>query len=195
MKQSENITIIASPERVWTALTDLEDRVRWGDRLHGMSTLDGREPAPGSRRRIGVDMSRFKVTVTAFDPPTRMVSGARNPLMSYFHAYHLTESSEGVTEPTPTGAIGEVPGSIMGAFSKNRMRRDLRDELPPSGKPPNQAPTGDTDGRPTRAAGPAKRTQTARIGVPLLAAGPSPAAAASRPSAFRLACRRRVREV
>lgn len=131
MKQSENITIIASPERVRTALTDLEDRVRWGDRLHGMSTLDGRETAPGSRRRIGLDMSRFKVTVTEFDPPTRMVSGAKNPLMSYFHACHLSEASEGLTEPTPTGAIGEVPGSIMGAFSKNRMRRDLRDELAP----------------------------------------------------------------
>ena len=84
MKQSENITINASPERVRTALTDLEDRVRWGDRLHGMSTLDGRETAPGSRMRIGLNMSRFKVTVTAFDPPTRMASGARNPLMSYF---------------------------------------------------------------------------------------------------------------
>ncbi len=70
MKQSENITINASPERVRTASTDLEDPVRWGDRLQEISTLDGREPAPGSRRRIGVDMSRFKVTVTEFDPPT-----------------------------------------------------------------------------------------------------------------------------
>lgn len=91
MKQSENITISASPERVRTALTDLEDRVRWGDRLHGRNWLWE------SRMRIKVDRSRFKVTVTEFDPPTRMASGAKNPLMMYFHAYDLTESSEGVT--------------------------------------------------------------------------------------------------
>lgn len=131
MKQSENITVNASPERVWRALTDLEDRVKWSDRLHEMATLDGKEPALGSRMRIKVDRSRFKVTVTEFDPPTRMVSGAKNPLMSYFHAYDLAETSEGVTELTLTGAIGGVLGSIMGAFSKNRMRRDLRDELAP----------------------------------------------------------------
>ena len=47
MKQSENITISASPERVRTALTDLEDPVRWGDRLQEMSTLDGRGTGAG----------------------------------------------------------------------------------------------------------------------------------------------------
>ncbi len=47
--------------------------------------------------------------------------------MIYFHAYDLPEASEGVTELALTGAIGGVLGSIMGAFSKNRMRRDLRD--------------------------------------------------------------------
>lgn len=131
MKQSENITINASPERVWRALTDLEDRVRRNDRLHEMSTLDGEALALGSRMLIRVDRSRFKVTVTEFDPPTRMVSGAKNPVMTYFHAYDISEVSEGVTRLTLTGSMGGVVGALMGAFSKNRMRRDLRDELAP----------------------------------------------------------------
>lgn len=128
MKQSEDITINASPERVWRALTDLEDRVRRNDRLHEMSTLDGEALALGSRMRIRVDRSRFKVTVTEFDPPTRMVSGAKNPVMTYFHAYDV---SEGITRLTLTGSMGGVVGALMGAFSRNRMRRDLRDELAP----------------------------------------------------------------
>ena len=132
MKQSENITVNASPERVWRALTDLEDRVRWNDRLHEMSTLDGKDLALGSRMLIRVDRSRFKVTVTEFDPPTRMVSGAKNPVMTYFHAYDLSEVSEGVTRLTLTGSMGGVVGTLMGALSKNRMRRDLRDELAPT---------------------------------------------------------------
>ena len=131
MKQSENITVNTSPERVWRALTDLEDRVRWNDRLHEMSTLDGKALALGSRMRIRVDKSRFKVTVTEFDPPTRMVSGAKNPVMSYFHAYDIIEVSDGVTQLTLTGSVGGVMGALMGAFSKNRMRRDLQDELAP----------------------------------------------------------------
>ena len=50
--------------------------------------------------------------------------------MSYFHSYGLTRVSEGVTELTLTG-VGGVGGALMGVFSKNRMRRDLRDELAP----------------------------------------------------------------
>jgi len=131
VKQSENITINASTERVWRAVTDLEDRVSRNDRLHEMSTLDGKDLALGSRMVIKVDKSRFKVTVTEFDPPTRMVSGAKNPVMTYFHAYDLAEVSEGVTRLTLTGSMGGVLGALMGAFSKNRMKRDLRDELAP----------------------------------------------------------------
>ncbi|MDE0231191.1 MAG: SRPBCC domain-containing protein [bacterium] len=141
MKQSEIITINASAERVWNALTDLEDRVRWNDRLHEMSTLDGKDLAPGSRMLSKVDKSRFKVTVTEFDPPTRMASGAKNPVMTYFHAYDLTEVSEGVTQLTLTGSMGGVLGKLMGTFSKNRMRRDLRDELAPI-KEAAESPTG-----------------------------------------------------
>ena len=55
MTQSQNITIDASPERVWEALTDLEDRVKWSDRLHEMSTLDSKALALGSRMLIRVD--------------------------------------------------------------------------------------------------------------------------------------------
>ena len=131
MKHSENITVNASPEWVWRALTDLEDRVKWSDRLHEMSTLDGEDLALGNRMMIRVDRSRFKVTVTEFDPPTRMVSGAENPVMSYSHAYDLAEVSEGVTQLTLTSAMGGVLGSMMGVFSKNRMRRDIWDEPAP----------------------------------------------------------------
>ena len=69
--------------------------------------------------------------MTEFDPPTRMVSGAKNPVMSYFHTYDVTQMSEGVTELTLTGPVGGVGGAVMGVFSKNRMRRDLRDDLAP----------------------------------------------------------------
>ena len=81
--------------------------------------------------RIRVDRSRFKVTVTKFDPPPRMVSGAKNPVMSYFHSYDISEVSDGVIELTLTGAIGGVLGAFMGVFGKKRMQRDLRDELAP----------------------------------------------------------------
>ena len=128
---SETITIIAPPERVWRALTDLEDRVRWSDRLHEMSTLDGKKLALGSQMRIRVDRSKFQVTVTEFDPPTRMVSGARNPVMSFSHSYDVVGVAEGVTKLTLTGSMGGLLGSIMGFFSGKRMRRDLRDELEP----------------------------------------------------------------
>ena len=128
---TETIAINATPKRVWKELTDLEDRVRWSDRLREMSTLDGLALALGSRMRIRVDRSRFKVTVTKFVPPTRMVSGAKNPVMSYFHSYDISELSESLTQLTLTGAIGGVLGSLRGLFSKSRMQRDLRDELAP----------------------------------------------------------------
>ena len=51
--------------------------------------------------------------------------------MTYFHAYDISQVSEGVTQLTLTGSMGGVVGTLMGAFSKNRMRRDLRDELAP----------------------------------------------------------------
>ena len=60
-----------------------------------------------------------------------MVTGAKNPLMSYSHTYLNREASDGVAELSPTGALGGPLGSVMGALSKNRMRRDLRDGLAP----------------------------------------------------------------
>lgn len=131
MKQSENISINASAERVWKAVTDLEDRVGRNDRLHEMSVVGGGALELGSRMIIKVDRNRFKVTVTEFDPPRRMVSGAKNPVMTYFHAYDLSEVGEGVTRLTLTGSMSGALGSLMGLFSKNRMLRDLRDELAP----------------------------------------------------------------
>ena len=128
---TETIAINATPEEVWEALTDLEGRVRWSDRLREMSTVDGKALALGSRIRIRVDRSRFKVTVTKFDPPTHLVTGAKNPLMSYSHAYLIREVSDGVAELSVTGALGGALGSVMGALSKTRIRRDLGDELAP----------------------------------------------------------------
>ena len=128
---TETIAINATPEKVWKELTDLEGRVRWSDRLRDMPTVDGEALALGNRMRIRVDRSRFKVTVTEFDPPTHLVTGAKHPLMSYSRAYLIREVSEGVGELSLTGALGGALGSVMGALSKNRMRRDLRDELAP----------------------------------------------------------------
>ena len=128
---TETFAINATPERAWKELTDLEGRVRWSDRLREMSTVDGLALALGSRMRIRVDRSRFKITVRKFDPPTHMVTGAKNPLMSYSHAYLIRELAAGVTELSLTGALGVALGSVIGALSKSRMRRDLRDEPAP----------------------------------------------------------------
>ena len=128
---TETSAINATPERVWKELTDLEGRVRWSDRLREMSTVDGLALALGSRMRSRVDRSRFKVTVTEFDPPTHLVTGAKNPLMSYSHAYLIREVAAGVAELSLTGALGGPLDSVMGALSKTRMRRDLREEPAP----------------------------------------------------------------
>ncbi len=77
---TETIAINATPERVWKELTDLEGRVRWSDRLREMWTVDGEPVALGSRMRIRMDRNGFKVAVTKFDPPTHLVTGAKNPL-------------------------------------------------------------------------------------------------------------------
>ena len=111
---TETLAINATPERVWKELTDLEGRVRWSDRLREMSTVNGEALALGSRMQIRLERSRFEVTVTEFDPPTHMVTDAKNPLMSYSHSYLLREVSEGVTELSFTGGLG----SMMGTFSK-----------------------------------------------------------------------------
>ena len=128
---TETFAIDATPERVWKELTDLEGRVRSSDRLREMSTVDGKALALGRPIRIRVDRSRSKVTVTKFDPPTHLVTGAKNPLMNYSHAYLIREVSDGVAELSLTGALGGALGSAMGTLSKTRMRRDLREELAP----------------------------------------------------------------
>ena len=51
--------------------------------------------------------------------------------MSYSHAYLIREVAAGVAELSLTGALGGPLGSVMGALSKTRMRRDLREDLAP----------------------------------------------------------------
>ena len=43
----------------------------------------------------------------------------------------IAEVSDSDTRLTLTGSMGGVVGALMGAFSKSRMRRDLRDEPAP----------------------------------------------------------------
>ena len=93
--------------------------------------VGGDDLAIDSQMRIRVDRSKFKVNVTQFDPPTIMVIGAKGPVMTFSHAYGIDPVSVGLTELSLTGSLGRVLGSLMGVFSTNRMRRDLRDELAP----------------------------------------------------------------
>lgn len=138
---TETLLIHASPEVVWATLTDLEGRVRCSDRLKEMSVLGGGRLGLGSRLRIRVDRSRFRVTVTEFRPPLRLVQGARNPLLTHSHTYEISAVSGGRTALSLTGALGGPLGRVMALFSKNRMRRDLRDELTPI-KKAAEAPLG-----------------------------------------------------
>ena len=103
---------------VWEALTDLEGRVRWSDRLLEMSVINGDDLAIDSQMRIRVDRSKFKVNVTQFDPPAIMVIGATNPVMTFSHAYRINAVSAGFTVLSLTGSLGGILGVVMGALTK-----------------------------------------------------------------------------
>ena len=105
--------------------------MRWSDRLQVMSVVGGGALGLGSLLRIRVDRSRFRVAVTEFDPPARMVTGAKNLLMSYSHCYEIAPVSKATTALTLTGSMGGPVGLLLGAISRRRMSRDLGDELDP----------------------------------------------------------------
>lgn len=71
------------------------------------------------------------MTFTEFGPPSRMVTGARNLVMTYFHSYDLAPVSEGTTALTLTSSMKGAFGLLVGAISRKRMSRDLRDNLAP----------------------------------------------------------------
>ena len=100
--------IAAPPERVWALLTDGPGMPAWN------STVTRIEGAirPGERLAIRVPISErtFKVKVTAFEPPRRMVwSDGRAPMFTGVRTYTLTAGAGGAT----TFAMDEVFKGLM----------------------------------------------------------------------------------
>jgi uncharacterized protein YndB with AHSA1/START domain len=91
---SVSIDIDAPPERVWGLLTDAADFPRWNSTVTG---VDGRI-ALGERLAVRVPVSdrTFKVTVSEFVAPSRMVwSDGFAPMFRGVRVYTLEPRSEG----------------------------------------------------------------------------------------------------
>lgn len=93
------IDIAASPERVWSILTDFESYPAWNPfvvKAEGEARLGGRlrieVTVPGRARTV------FRPTITAWEPQRRLVwSGSLPLLFKGDHAYAITPAAGGVT--------------------------------------------------------------------------------------------------
>ena len=91
-------TIDAPPEAVWTVLTDAP---AWPDWNSGVTSVEGRIGA-GEKITIRTEVSpgrAFPVTVTALEPPRRMVFSGGMPLGLFrgVRTYTLTPADGGAT--------------------------------------------------------------------------------------------------
>lgn len=96
MECSVAINIAAKPEKIWALLTNAEDFPRWN------STITSIEGQIDKNEKIKLkstsDPKRtFNLTVSEFEPPTKMVWSDGNFMMKGVRTYTLTEQSDGTT--------------------------------------------------------------------------------------------------
>lgn len=90
--------IAATPERTWQLLTDADDMVRWNSTPTSMGGTIG----PGGTVEMEVPEAPgtvFKIKVTTFTPPRKMVWTQGNPIMFRgVRTYRLTPLGAGRTK-------------------------------------------------------------------------------------------------
>ena len=119
MKQfAATASIHAAPERIWAILTDAARYPEWNSTV---DKVDGRI-APGERIALHVKLNpgrAFPVTVTAFDPPRRMVWRGGMPLGLFVgeRVFDLVPHPSGVVEFTMreqfTGLLAPLIGRTL----------------------------------------------------------------------------------
>lgn len=111
-------SIHATPERIWSILTDAPRYPEWNSTV---DKVDGRI-APGERIALHVKLSpgrAFPVTVSAFDPPRRMVWRGGMPLGLFVgeRVFELTPRGGGAVElsmrETFTGLLAPLIGRTL----------------------------------------------------------------------------------
>lgn len=123
-------SIGAPPERVWALLTDGPGFPRWNSTVTG---IEG-EIAPGARLALSVPVSdrTFRVTVTEFDPPRRMVwADGRAPMFRGVRVYTLEPEGAGTRftmAETFTGLMVPLVARSLPDFAPvfERYAADLR---------------------------------------------------------------------
>ena len=108
------VHINASPDAVWAVLTNAEDYPRWNSTV---TSLKG-SIAQGERIELKVKLDpkrTFKLEVSTFDAPQRMVWEDGNAMFRGVRTFTLTAREDGTTDVT----MAEVmTGAMMGMIAK-----------------------------------------------------------------------------
>ena len=108
------VNIAASPEAVWAVLTEASAYPEWNSTI---VSLDG-TIAQGEEIELKVKLDpkrTFKLEVSTFDAPTRMVWEDGNAMFRGVRTFTLTAREDGTTDVT----MAEVmTGSMMGMIAK-----------------------------------------------------------------------------
>ncbi len=112
---ASTVVIIATPERIWSILTDA---ARYPDWNTTVSKVEGRI-APGVRIVVHAVISpgrAFPVKVTAFDPPRRMVWRGGMPLGLFVgeRVFELTSTSPGSVQFSMRESFAGPLASLIG---------------------------------------------------------------------------------
>jgi hypothetical protein len=91
-----DVDIEATPEKIWSLLTNVADAPRWNSTI---TQIDGRV-ALGERLTIKVPISTrtFNVTVDVFEPHRRLVWSDGNAVFRGVRTYTLTPTGRGSTK-------------------------------------------------------------------------------------------------
>jgi uncharacterized protein YndB with AHSA1/START domain len=122
--------IAATPDRVWSVLTDLSAARKWRPLIHSMETEDGRPLGPGSRVRITFDFlgRRDTRTSTTVDyEPERVwtLRSSDKPEMEGVFAFRLEPEGAGtkIVATCELEAHGFLPWLFLPLISYGERQR------------------------------------------------------------------------
>ena len=127
-----DVDISATPEKIWSLLTNVADVPRWNSTI---TQIDGRM-GPGERLKVKVPISTrtFNVKVDVFEPHTRLVWSDGNAVFRGVRTYALTPRSGGPTafsmEEVFTGFMLPLIGMSLPDFTPvfEQYAADLKKE-------------------------------------------------------------------
>jgi hypothetical protein len=122
---SQSVEIQASPQRVWTVMSEIERWPEWTPTVHSVQRLDSGPLAPGKRARIC--QPRLPPTdwqVTGLDEGRSFTWVARSPGVSVT-AHHRVEAMEGGSRATLAIQFGGVLGPLVGWLTRGLNERYL----------------------------------------------------------------------